>query len=86
MTIPLIAFLFFYLLFVLVWLIFSLIGLYHIIRYGQMNAACIFVIIIYLAVSAIILYLSYLVLSQINWNIGLTISQGGAGFFGSSNY
>jgi len=85
MTIPLIAFLFFYLLFVLVWLIFSIIALYHIIRYGEMNEACISVIIIYLAISAAIIYLSYQFISRIDWNVGLTISQGGAGFFGLSN-
>lgn len=86
MTIPLIAFLFLYLLFVLVWLIFSLIALYHIIRYGQINFTSITVSLAYLLVSIIMLFLSYEYLSQIDWSAGLTIFQGGVNLFGPNNF
>ncbi|MBI2459566.1 MAG: hypothetical protein HYV53_03385 [Parcubacteria group bacterium] len=86
MTIPLIGFLFLYLLFVFVWLIFSLIALYHMIKYGQMNFTTFFTSFAYLAGSALILFLSYGYLSQIDWNVGLTIFQGGAGMFGVNNF
>jgi len=86
MSIPLITFLFFYLLFVFVWLIFSLVALYHIIRYGQINFVSFIVTFIYLAVAAVILNLSYQYLSQIDWSASLTVFQGGAGLFGVSNF
>jgi len=86
MTIPLIAFLFFYLLFVIVWLIFSLIAFYHMIKYGQINLITFFTTFIYIAGSIAILYLSYFYLSQIDWGVGLTIFQGGATAFGVDNF
>ena len=86
MTIPIIAFFYLYLLFVLVWLIFSVIALYHMVKYGQINAASILATIGYLAFSVVILYLSYQFFVRIDWNVGLTISQGGVNFFGSTDY
>lgn len=86
MTIPLIAFLFFYLLFVFVWLIFSLIALYHMIKYGQINFTTFLTIFIYIGISIILLFLSYQYLSRIDWNVGLTIFQGGSSLFGSNNF
>lgn len=82
MTIPLIGFLYLYLLFVAFWLIFSLIALYHILRYGQINFTTFIAAFAYLAVAAIILNFSYQTLSQIDWSAGLTIFQGRAGAFG----
>lgn len=86
MTIPLIGFLFFYLLFVFIWLIFSLIALYHVIKYGQISFTTFLATFAYLAGSVLILYISYQSLGQINWNVGLTIFQGGAGIFGVNNF
>lgn len=86
MTIPLIGFLFLYLLFIFIWLIFSLIALYHIIRYGQINFTTFITTFIYIAGSAIILFLSYGYLSRIDWSVGLTIFQSGAGIFGVNNF
>lgn len=82
MTIPLIGFLFLYFLFVFVWLIFSLIALYHIIKYGQINFTTFIAAFAYLAGSAMILFFSYEYLSRIDWSVGLTVFQGGAGIFG----
>lgn len=86
MTIPLIAFLFFYLFFVIVWLIFGLIALFHMIKYSQINFTTFFTTFIYIAGSIVILYLSYRYLSVIDWSVGLTIFQGGAGVFGVNNF
>lgn len=86
MTIPLIGFLFLYFLFIFVWLIFSLIALYHIIIYGQINFTTSLVSSAYLAGSIIILFLSYKYLSGIDWSVGLTIFQGGADIFGINNF
>lgn len=86
MTIPLIGFLFLYLLFVFIWLIFSLIALYHVIRYGQINFTTFFAAFAYIAGSALILFLSYGYLNQIDWSVSLTILPGGAGVFGVNNF
>lgn len=86
MTIPLIGFLFLYLLFVAVWLIFSLIALYHIIRYGQINFTTFLATFTYIAGSSLILFLSYGYLSRIDWSVGLTVFQGDAGIFGVNNF
>lgn len=86
MTIPLIGFLFLYLLFAFTWLIFSLIALYHMIKYGQINFATFLTTFIYLGGSALLLFSSYQYLSQIDWSVGLTFFQGGAGMFGIDNF
>lgn len=86
MTIPLIGFLYLYLLFLFAWLIFSVIALYHIIKYGQIGFVSLMSIAVYLAVSAALLSLSYQFLSQIDWSVGLTIFQGGVNPFGSTNF
>lgn len=86
MAIPLIIFLILYCLFVFVWLIFSLVALYHMIKYGQINFTTFITTFAYLAGSAVILFLSYEYLSRIDWSVGLTIFQGGAGIFGVNNF
>jgi hypothetical protein len=86
MTIPLIGFLFLYCLFVFIWLIFSLIALYHMMKYGQINFTTFITTFAYIAGSIIILFLSYNFLSQIDWSVGLTIFQGGTGVFGTNNF
>lgn len=86
MTIPLIAFLYLYLLFILAWFAFSLIALYHIIKFGQINFKSLSVTFAYLVVSTVIISLSYAYLSQINWGVSLTIFQGGVNFLGTANF
>lgn len=68
MTITLIVFLYLYLLFVGIWLIFSLIAYYHLIRYGQINFISFLAGLAYLAVAVIILAQSYQYLNQIDWS------------------
>jgi hypothetical protein len=86
MTIPLIAFFYLYLLFVLAWLVFTIIALYHIIRFGQISFMSFTVTLAYLVFSAVILSFSYAFLSQMDWTVGLTVFQGGVNFFGSNNF
>jgi hypothetical protein len=86
MTIPVVAFLYLYLLFVLVWLIFSLIALYHMIKYGQIGLVSILAVLVYLAVCLAILDLSYQYLSPIDWDAELTILRGGFQSFSPVNY
>ncbi|MFH1583291.1 MAG: hypothetical protein ABIB72_03155, partial [Candidatus Falkowbacteria bacterium] len=73
MTIPLIAFLFLYLLFIFIWLTFSFVGLFHMVKYGQINFTTFITTFFYIAGSIIILFLSYEYLSRIDWSVGLTI-------------
>ncbi|MBU2264294.1 hypothetical protein KJ797_03100 [Patescibacteria group bacterium] len=86
MTIPLIAFLYLYLLFVFIWSVFSLIALYHMMKYGQINFTTFITTFAYIAGAIIILSFSYEYLSRIDWNVGLTILQGGAGLFGVDKF
>ena len=75
-----------YLLFVLLWLVFSLVALYHMIKYGQINFTTFITTFAYIAGSIVILFLSYEYLSRIDWGAGLTIFQGGAGIFGVDKF
>jgi hypothetical protein len=86
MNIPLVAFLYLYLLFVLVWLIFSLIALYHILRYGQISFTSFLAIFMYVAVSVILLFLAFEYLSQIDWSVNLTIFKIAPGPFGANDF
>lgn len=83
MSFPIVAFLILYLLFAAIWLIFSLIALYHIIKYGQVNFFTFLAAFAYLAGSFFILYFSYLYLNKIDWGANLTIIQTGSSLFGS---
>ena len=86
MTIPLIAFLFLYLLFIVVWLIFSFVALFHIVKYGQVSFGTFIAAFIYIVGSVAILFFSYEYLSQIDWSVGLTIFQGGTDMFGVNRF
>jgi hypothetical protein len=55
-------------------------------RYGQINFGTFLAAFIYLAGSAMILFLSYQYLIQIDWSIGLTIFQGGVDMFGVNRF
>ena len=86
MSISISVFLYVYLLFILIWLIFSIIALYHMIRYGQMGFISLLVILIYILVSVMILYTSYQYLSQIDWSAEITIFPGGIPFSLPKNF
>jgi hypothetical protein len=65
---PLWILLFPYALFLLVFGVFSLIDLYHAIRFRSGGFSAFLLTVFYLAGTASILYLSYLMLSTLDWN------------------
>jgi hypothetical protein len=74
-------FLYIYLLFLLVWAIFSLTALYHLFKFGFKNSVTFLAIIVYLALSASILFISLVYISKINWQtkiISLPETEGNA--------
>ena len=86
MAISLGIFLYVYLFFVLVWLIFSLIGLYHLIRYGQIGFSSTLVTVIYMVIATWIFYQTYLYLSAVDWSLNLITIKGNLNIFGQKNY
>jgi len=62
-------FLFLYYAFLAVWAIFSLIGIYHVLRFGFKTFVTFFVTFAYLAVSVIILFISFNLINQVDWTL-----------------
>ncbi len=73
MTFTLNIFLYIYFVFLLVWFILSLIGFYHLIRFGGRMFGTVFVGLIYLVGVLMIGSLSYLYMSPINWDEEIVI-------------
>ena len=65
-----------YLLFLLLWLIFSLVAVYHMIKFGFKNFTTFFTTFIFVAVSLALLVVSYNFLIQIDWDASVSIFQG----------
>ncbi|MCG2700844.1 hypothetical protein L6267_01610 [Candidatus Parcubacteria bacterium] len=65
-----------YLLFLLLWLIFSLVAVYHMIKFGFKNFTTFFTTFIFVAVSLALLAVSYSFLIQIDWNASVSIFKG----------
>ncbi len=76
MTFPLYILLFIYFAFLFVWLIFSIIALYHMIRFGFKNFTTFFTTFIFIAVSILILAFTYEYLIQIDWNLEVSAFEG----------
>ncbi len=76
MTFPLYIFLFPYLIFLVVWAIFSLTAVYHMLRFGFKNITTILTTIIYIGVSTWLLYISYQYIDQINWDSQVSLFKG----------
>lgn len=68
MTFSLSYLLFVYLFFVLIWAIASLIGFYHLMRYGRVGSGTILVTI-YLIGAGIIFNLTFVYLMNVDWNM-----------------
>jgi pilus assembly protein TadC len=73
MTFPLYIFFIIYLSFLLVWLAFSFIGVYHMLKFGFLNLTTFFSILIYITIAVLMLSVSYKYLSQIDWRMNITI-------------
>jgi len=72
MVFPLSIFLYIYLVFLFIWFVFSLVGVYHIIKFSQINLISFFSIIIYAGGSLVILNYSYYFISQADWSTPIT--------------
>lgn len=73
MTFPLYILLFIYLAFLLVWLILSLVAIYHMFKFGFKNFTTFFTTFIFVAVSILILAFSINSLAGIDWNLQVSI-------------
>ena len=73
MTFPLYIFLIIYFVFLLGWLVFSFIAVYHILKFGFLNFTTFFTVFVYIAISFLMLAISYKYLSQIDWQMNVTI-------------
>jgi len=75
MTFSLVILLYIYLGFLILWGIFSLIGFYHLVRFGSRMFGSYFIGVLYIAGSLILLYLTYSYLTTINWETEITIFE-----------
>lgn len=73
MSFPLFYFLVIYLLFLAIWLIFSLIAVYHMMRFGFIDFVTFFATFFYVAGAIIMLNISYNFLIPIDWSINVSI-------------
>ena len=76
MSFPLYYFLTTYFLFLLIWSIFSLVAIYHVLRFGFLNFTTLASTLIFIAVSAMLLIYSYNFINQIDWNLNVSLWQG----------
>ena len=67
MSIPLFVFLILYFIFLCFYFIFALVGLYHLAKYGGLNFTSFLMFFLFLAITIIILFISYEQLSIIDW-------------------
>lgn len=75
MSFPLSLFLYIYYAFLIFWAIFSLVALYHMVKFSFINFTSFFTIVLYLGISAVLLKISFLFIGTIDWGINLAIFQ-----------
>jgi ABC-type maltose transport system permease subunit len=73
MTFPLIFLLYIYFAFLAIWTILSLVGLYHLLRFGGRMIGTFLIGLVYVSGSIIIIFLSYSYLSTIDWQTQITV-------------
>lgn len=76
MVFSLSIFLYIYFAFLAVWLIFSLIAIYHMIKFGFVSFTTFFAVFVFIGVSVFLLAQSYNFLSPIDWNADVKILDG----------
>lgn len=76
MSFPLYSILFLYVLFLVVWLFFSMVGVYHMIKFGWKNFYTFIATFFYIAGSIILLVVSYNFIIQIDWGLNVSALQG----------
>ncbi len=65
--------LYIYLAFLLFWIVFSVIGIYHMLKYGFLNFMTFFSVFIYIIVSIAMLLMSYNLIIQVDWSSDIII-------------
>jgi len=76
MSFPLYYILCAYLFFLFIWLIFSIVGVFHILKFGFINFLTFSSVFFYIAISLIMLVVSYNLIIGIDWGINITILNG----------
>lgn len=76
MSFPLYIFLFAYFLFLLFWAVFSLAGIYHMLRFGFAGFATFFATFAYIVGALVLLAVSYNFLSPIEWGMNVSLFEG----------
>lgn len=69
MSFPISIFLYLYYGFLFFWLIFSLVGIFHILKFGFKTFGTFFATFAYMAVSAIILFITFNFINQTDWTV-----------------
>lgn len=73
MVFPLVYLLYFYYAFVAVWLIFSLVAIYHLMKFGLANFLTYAISMGYLVISILIFSTSFYYINQIDWDVNASI-------------
>lgn len=76
MSFPIAIFLYLYYAFLVGWALFSLVGVYHMLKFGFKSFTSFFITLSYLAVSFIILTASWSYTSRIDWQERLSFFEG----------
>ncbi len=71
MSIKLSIILYLYYAFLFIWGLFSLAALYHMFKYGFRSFVTIFSVILYIVISIIIINISFLFITQVDWSAEL---------------
>jgi len=74
MGIPIAIFYYIYLIFVVIFLFFTFFNIYHLVRFGFLTIGNIVMIAFYIAVSILILLISWGYISQINWQQMISVT------------
>ncbi len=64
-----------YLLFLLLWLIFSIVSVYHMMKFGFKNFTTFFTTFIFIGISILMLTTAYDFIEQIDWKTQITILE-----------
>jgi len=73
MTFPLYYFIFPYALFLAIWLIFSLVSIYHMVSFGFFNFTTFATTFVYIGISVLLLKFSYDFLAPIDWGYNVSL-------------
>jgi hypothetical protein len=73
MSIPLIIFLYIYYGFLVIWGLLFLAVVYHLIKFGLQSILTIIVLVVFITVALLLLYISFLFITQVDWQSTVTI-------------